>query len=160
MLAPTLPLALARCTGCRTQPANHKAHGWHLGRTYMDSSKEISSMLVFLVTWDAPTSGHTSGSSLGESDKGGLSLDGKVQLVAFCVFEGCIGVFWPIMMTLRARYVPEDMRSTIINIFRIPLNLFVCIILFEVSPCRVTTQSMQSRPRGMQCGRDVLCHSP
>ena len=29
-------------------------------------------------------------------------------------------------------YVPEEMRSTIINFFRIPLNLFVCLVLFNV----------------------------
>ena len=36
-------------------------------------------------------------------------------------------------MTMRAHYVPEDLRSTIINCFRIPLNLFVCVILYNVS---------------------------
>lgn len=42
-------------------------------------------------------------------------------------------MFWPSMMTLRARFIPEDSRSTIINIFRIPLNAFVCLILYNVS---------------------------
>jgi hypothetical protein len=41
-------------------------------------------------------------------------------------------MFWPSMMTLRAKYVPEQQRSTIINVFRIPLNLFVCLILWKV----------------------------
>lgn len=63
----------------------------------------------------------------------GLSPSGVIQLLAFCVFEVLIGMFWPSMMTLRARYVPEEQRSTIINIFRIPLNLFVCMILWKVS---------------------------
>ena len=36
------------------------------------------------------------------------------------------------MMALRAVYVPEELRSTIINIFRVPLNLFVCLVLYEV----------------------------
>ena len=58
---------------------------------------------------------------------------GKVQLLAFCCFEVLIGVFWPTMMTLRAEHVPEHERSTIMNVFRIPLNLFVCIILWKVS---------------------------
>eukprot|EP00879_Flechtneria_rotunda_P010883 GHRR01011373.1.p1 GENE.GHRR01011373.1~~GHRR01011373.1.p1 ORF type:complete len:144 (+),score=25.70 GHRR01011373.1:442-873(+) len=62
-----------------------------------------------------------------------LGVAGRVQLVAFCVFEILIGMFWPSMMTLRAKYVPEEERSTIINIFRIPLNVFVCIILWRVS---------------------------
>ncbi|GFR46357.1 hypothetical protein Agub_g7865 [Astrephomene gubernaculifera] len=62
----------------------------------------------------------------------GISLQGKIQLVAFCVFEVLVGAFWPSMMTLRARFIPEETRSTIINIFRIPLNLFVCVILYNV----------------------------
>jgi hypothetical protein len=69
------------------------------------------------------------------ADAGGtkqLQLSGMVQLVAFCIFEVLIGMFWPSMMTLRAKYVPEQQRSTIINVFRIPLNLFVCLILWKV----------------------------
>lgn len=62
----------------------------------------------------------------------GMSLEGQVQMVAFCGFELMVGVFWPSMMTMRAHYVPEELRSTIINCFRIPLNLFVCVILYNV----------------------------
>lgn len=61
-----------------------------------------------------------------------ITLTGKVQMIAFCVFETCVGVFWPSMMKLRSDYVPEELRATIINIFRIPLNLFVCIVLGNV----------------------------
>mmetsp|Transcript_11407 Transcript_11407/g.24520 ORF Transcript_11407/g.24520 Transcript_11407/m.24520 type:complete len:468 (+) Transcript_11407:55-1458(+) len=68
----------------------------------------------------------------GSSEPGSISLEGQVQLISFCVFEVMVGVFWPSMMTMRAHYVPEDLRSTIINFFRIPLNLFVCIILYNV----------------------------
>ena len=64
----------------------------------------------------------------------GITFEGKVQLVAFCVFEACVGIFWPSMMKLRSQYLPEESRSTIINFFRIPLNLFVCIMLYNVSP--------------------------
>ena len=53
--------------------------------------------------------------------------------MAFCVFEFCVGLFWPSMMKMRAAHVPEEMRATIINFFRIPLNLFVCIVLYHVS---------------------------
>ena len=55
-----------------------------------------------------------------------------MQLGAFCVFEFCVGLFWPSMMKQRAAHVPEEMRATIINFFRIPLNLFVCIVLYNV----------------------------
>lgn len=70
--------------------------------------------------------------TLVQSASPGISLEGQIQLVAFCVFEVCVGLFWPCMMTMRAHYLPEDMRSTILNCFRIPLNLFVCIILYNV----------------------------
>ena len=63
----------------------------------------------------------------------GISLQGKVQLLAFCAFEALVGVFWPSMMKMRSAYVPEEARATIINFFRIPLNAFVCIILYNVS---------------------------
>ena len=54
--------------------------------------------------------------------------------MAFCAFEFCVGLFWPSMMKMRAAHVPEEMRATIINFFRIPLNLFVCIVLYNVRP--------------------------
>lgn len=83
------------------------------------------------------------GSSLLNNGMGGITMEGKLQLLAFCVFEGCVGVFWPSMMALRAHYVPEHMRSTIMNIFRVPLNAFVCLVLCQVSrkhrPCRPST---------------------
>ena len=55
-----------------------------------------------------------------------------MQLVAFCVFEAAVGLFWPSMMKMRSQHVPEETRSTIINFFRIPLNLFVCVVLYNV----------------------------
>jgi hypothetical protein len=67
-----------------------------------------------------------------------------VQLLAFCVFEFCVGLFWPSMMKMRSQHVPEEMRATIINFFRIPLNLFVCIVLYNVScPCGAQTPCCQ-----------------
>lgn len=63
---------------------------------------------------------------------GGITWSGKVQLLSFCVFEVCIGLFWPSMMRMRAHYLPDDLRATLINCFRIPLNLFVCAVLYNV----------------------------
>jgi hypothetical protein len=34
---------------------------------------------------------------------------------------------------MRSKYIPEDCRSTIMNFFRMPLNLFVCVVLYNVS---------------------------
>ena len=74
----------------------------------------------------------------------GISFEGQIQLVAFCVFEFCVGLFWPSMMKMRAAHVPEEMRATIINFFRIPLNLFVCIVLYNVSPAPLKQQPPHS----------------
>ncbi|XP_047324265.1 molybdate-anion transporter-like [Impatiens glandulifera] len=64
---------------------------------------------------------------------GGISIAGCIQLLGFCTFEGCVGIFWPSIMKMRSQYIPEEARSTIMNFFRIPLNLFVCIILYNVN---------------------------
>ncbi|CAL9088889.1 unnamed protein product [Musa textilis] len=64
---------------------------------------------------------------------GSISFSCCVQLLGFCVFEACIGIFWPSMMKMRSQYIPEESRSTIMNFFRIPLNIFVCIILYNVN---------------------------
>jgi len=50
---------------------------------------------------------------------------------AFLLFEFCVGIFWPAMCTMRGKYVPEETRSTVMNFFRIPLNLIVVVILLS-----------------------------
>jgi hypothetical protein len=109
----------------------------------------------------------------------GLALQGQVQMIAFCVFEVCVGLFWPSMMKMRATYVPEEMRSTIINYFRIPLNLFVCIVLYNVSAsivalgssctaaacrCMTLTGGMQWCAKQLRCSCSLMpgpaCHIP
>ncbi|KAB1215530.1 Molybdate-anion transporter [Morella rubra] len=54
------------------------------------------------------------------------------------VFEACVGIFWPSMMKMRSQYIPEEARSTIMNFFRIPLNVFVCIVLYNVDGFPIT----------------------
>ncbi|KHJ97824.1 hypothetical protein OESDEN_02189 [Oesophagostomum dentatum] len=51
--------------------------------------------------------------------------------IAFLVFEVCVGIFWPSMGCLRGAYVPEETRSTTINLFRVPLNMIVIFILWQ-----------------------------
>ena len=63
---------------------------------------------------------------------GSISFSGCIQLVGFCVFEACVGIFWPSIMKMRSQYIPEEARSTIMNFFRIPLNIFVCVVLYNV----------------------------
>jgi len=52
-----------------------------------------------------------------------------LRFLGFCVFEMCIGIFWPCLASLRSRHVPEEVRSTLMSIFRIPLNLIVILLL-------------------------------
>ncbi|XP_052780126.1 molybdate-anion transporter-like [Mya arenaria] len=54
-----------------------------------------------------------------------------VIFMAFIVFEMCVGVFWPSMSTMRGKYVPEETRATVMNFFRIPLNMIVVMILLQ-----------------------------
>ncbi|XP_068739915.1 molybdate-anion transporter-like [Montipora capricornis] len=54
-----------------------------------------------------------------------------VVFVGFLVFEFCVGMFWPAMGVMRGKYLPESTRATIMNIFRVPLNLVVILLLMQ-----------------------------
>ena len=54
------------------------------------------------------------------------------QLFGFCLFEGCVGVYFPTWGSLRSEVVPEECRSAIMNLFRVPLNFIVVIILINI----------------------------
>ncbi|XP_073315930.1 uncharacterized protein [Primulina huaijiensis] len=69
---------------------------------------------------------------------GGITFSGSLQLLGFCTFEACVGIFWPSIMKMRSQYIPEEARSTIMNFFRIPLNIFVCIVLYNVNAFPIT----------------------
>ncbi|KAJ1702206.1 hypothetical protein LUZ63_001985 [Rhynchospora breviuscula] len=72
-------------------------------------------------------------------EKGGsMSFGGCIQLMGFCTFEACVGLFWPSIMKMRSQYIPEEARSTIMNFFRIPLNIFVCVVLYNVNAFPIT----------------------
>eukprot|EP00249_Psilotum_nudum_P003611 c17074_g1_i1 orf=407-1798(-) len=64
---------------------------------------------------------------------GSIALSGHVQFFGFCIFEACVGIFWPSIMKMRSQHIPEESRSTLLNFFRIPVNIFVCIILYNVN---------------------------
>jgi hypothetical protein len=51
--------------------------------------------------------------------------------LSFVLFELMCGIFFPTYGSLRAIYIPEEQRSTIMNFFRVPLNLFVVIVLIN-----------------------------
>eukprot|EP01038_Epipyxis_sp_PR26KG_P011573 gene11573-15496_t len=55
-----------------------------------------------------------------------------VVYVMFLVFEGSIGVFYPSYGVIKSAIIPEDFRSAVMNIFRIPLNAFVVLLLVKI----------------------------
>jgi MFS transporter, MFS domain-containing protein family, molybdate-anion transporter len=50
--------------------------------------------------------------------------------LALIIFEIVCGVYFPAMGTMRAKYVPEETRSAIMNFLRVPLNVIVCVTLY------------------------------
>eukprot|EP00172_Hildenbrandia_rubra_P003114 Plantae.Rhodophyta-Hildenbrandia_rubra.ctg4607.p1 GENE.Plantae.Rhodophyta-Hildenbrandia_rubra.ctg4607~~Plantae.Rhodophyta-Hildenbrandia_rubra.ctg4607.p1 ORF type:complete len:455 (+),score=54.96 Plantae.Rhodophyta-Hildenbrandia_rubra.ctg4607:277-1641(+) len=50
---------------------------------------------------------------------------------AFLIFEVVCGVYFPAMSTMRAKYVPEETRSAMMNFFRVPLNVIVVFTLYK-----------------------------
>jgi MFS family permease len=54
-----------------------------------------------------------------------------IIFTGFIVFEICVGIFWPALGTMRGKYVPEATRATVMNFFRVPLNLIVVVILLQ-----------------------------
>merc|ERR1719331_1833879 len=69
----------------------------------------------------------------------------QIRFVAFLAFEACVGLYFPMMGTLKGDIVPEDMRSTIYNIYRLPLNIIVLMPLlmnFSISTTFAVTTSI------------------
>ena len=50
----------------------------------------------------------------------------------FLIFEGTVGVFYPSYGVIKSEKIPEDIRSAVMNIFRIPLNAFVVLLLLKI----------------------------
>ncbi|KAL7277129.1 hypothetical protein ACG7TL_008974 [Trametes sanguinea] len=48
---------------------------------------------------------------------------------AFCAFEACVGVYYPVQGMLRGKLVPDEHRATLSSLFRVPLNAFVVVSL-------------------------------
>ena len=50
----------------------------------------------------------------------------------FNVFECSCGIYFPSVGTMRGKYVKEETRATVMNVFRVPLNLIVVVSLLKV----------------------------
>ena len=55
--------------------------------------------------------------------------DTNATFIALLIFEFAVGIYFPCMGQLRSRIIPEQHRWSIMNWFRVPLNLIACIVL-------------------------------
>merc|ERR1712187_557580 len=58
-----------------------------------------------------------------------FSSDATLRFLSFLVFEMCVGLYFPMMGTLKGVIVPEESRSAIYNLYRVPLNAIVVLSL-------------------------------
>lgn len=56
---------------------------------------------------------------------GGSNRNFGSILASFMVVECCVGLFMPVAGTLRSKYIPDALQGSILNIFRLPLNIIV-----------------------------------
>jgi hypothetical protein len=62
-----------------------------------------------------------------------IFFDNKLFVyLMFLIFEISVGVFYPAYGVIKSEKVPEEIRSSVMNIFRIPLNAFVVLILLKI----------------------------
>jgi len=58
----------------------------------------------------------------------------KTVFFAFITFEFCCGLYFPSIGVLKSQIVPEHVRATMYNIYRVPLNAVVmCLLLTNLS---------------------------
>ncbi|KDQ18716.1 hypothetical protein BOTBODRAFT_29092 [Botryobasidium botryosum FD-172 SS1] len=61
----------------------------------------------------------------------------QTRFWAFCVFEACVGMYYPTQGMLRGSMISNDHRATLSSLFRVPLNIFVvAALLTGVSSAR------------------------
>eukprot|EP01147_Barroeca_monosierra_P005300 gene5300-7072_t len=61
-----------------------------------------------------------------------LAPNRTFRLFMFVLFEVCCGIVFPGLGTVRSEIIPEPRRASIINLYRVPLNLLVVIFLLLV----------------------------
>ncbi|CAJ0825050.1 3803_t:CDS:2 [Entrophospora sp. SA101] len=59
-----------------------------------------------------------------------LIIKSEISLFAFfTLFELTCGIYFPVIGTLRAKVIPENIRATVSNLFRVPLNIGVVFLI-------------------------------
>ena len=61
-----------------------------------------------------------------------------VSFLGMNMFEVTVGLYFPVMGTMKGGIVPEDKRAAIYNLYRIPLNIIVLVCLLTSPPPRLS----------------------
>ena len=62
----------------------------------------------------------------------GTLLSFQLVLGSFVAYEMCIGMYWPLISSLRSKHFPDSVRATTMTMFRMPLNFLVVLTLAYV----------------------------
>lgn len=54
----------------------------------------------------------------------------QVTFWLFCLFEACVGMYWPCMGYLKGQLIEDGLRAQLYSILRVPLNVFVVVSLY------------------------------
>ncbi|QRV91312.1 Sugar-tranasporters, 12 TM [Ceratobasidium sp. AG-Ba] len=61
-----------------------------------------------------------------------LTHDVRSRFWAFCLFEACVGIYYPVQGMLRGTMIQNDHRATLSSLFRVPLNIFIVLAFGSV----------------------------
>ncbi|KAI9826614.1 MAG: hypothetical protein M1832_006210 [Thelocarpon impressellum] len=53
----------------------------------------------------------------------------RVTFWSFCVFEACVGIYFPSIGSLKGKVIDDGVRARVYGMLRIPLNIFVVVAL-------------------------------
>jgi hypothetical protein len=54
-------------------------------------------------------------------------------MYGFLVYEVSIGLFYPTYSKIKSEYLPSEVRGTLMNVFKIPFNFIVVILLITMN---------------------------
>ncbi|RUS14178.1 hypothetical protein BC937DRAFT_94225 [Endogone sp. FLAS-F59071] len=63
----------------------------------------------------------------------------QVLLVCYHLFEFTTGLYFPSVASLRAETIPETSRAAVMALLRVPMNVAVCAILWQVDTLSIST---------------------
>lgn len=92
------------------------------------------------------------------------SKDEHIRFWAFCAFEACVGMYYPVQGMLRGTLISNEHRATLSSLFRVPLNVFVVVsLLTGVSSARymvLTASSLMLVFSSIVTGSFLIDYSP